>query len=125
MFVVTLAVGAVTVAAISLSPLYARRVRLVRSARLGTALVAGSIALGASSVATSGWPLLPRDELFLCLFAALLLGTLLILGDDAEEGPDDPNGWLDDSGGDPPWWPEFEAGFSRHVGRRRYPAASR
>ncbi len=122
MFVVTLVAGAVTVTAISLSPLYVRRIRLLRSARLGTALVIGSIGLGAVSVSTPGGVLPPTDPLFLCLFAALLLGALLILGDDPEERRDDPEGWHDD---DPPWWPEFEAGFSHHVRQRRFPAASR
>jgi len=124
-FLVTVAAGAVTIAAISLSPLYIRRIRLVSSARLGTGLVAGSDVLGAVSVSTSGRALPPRDELFLCLFAALLLGALLILGDDPDGWRDDPDGRRGDSDDDPPWWPEFEAGFSRHVAQRRYSPASR
>ena len=117
MFIVNLAAGALTVAAISLSPLYARRVRLARSARLGVTLVVLAIALGAASVAsTDGLP--PKDGLFLCLFAMLLLGSLLILADPGD-GPDDDDERGPD--GEPPWWPEFEDGFRRYARRTRVP----
>jgi len=66
----------------------------------------------------------PKDELFLCLFALLLLGTLLILADDPDEG-DDPGDRDDESDGDPPWWPEFEAGFSGYTRQRRSPVTTR
>jgi hypothetical protein len=124
-FLVTLAVGAVTVAAISLSPFYVRRFRLPSSARFGAALVAASVGLGAVSVSTPGGALAPSDQLFLCLFATLLLGALLILGDNPDEGDDDSGGGPDDSDGDPPWWPEFESGFRSYVGRPRHPVTSR
>jgi hypothetical protein len=125
LFIFTLAVGTATVGAISLSPLYARRLRVVRSSRLGAALVAGAIAVGVASVAGSGRPLPPTDELFLCLFALLLMGALLLLGDDPDEHGDDEDGRGEDSDGDPPWWPEFEAGFRGYARRPRSPVASR
>src|SRR5262245_14137191 len=124
MFIFTVAVGSATVAAISLSPLYARRFRLVSSSRLGTVLVAVSIVLGGISVATSGF-LAPKDELFLCLFAVLLLGTVLIVGDGPDERGDDGDGSRDNSDDDPPWWPEFEKGFSHYTRQPRSPIASR
>ena len=66
----------------------------------------------------------PKDELFLCLFALLLLGTLLILADEPDDRGDDPDGHHDDSDGDPPWWPEFEAGFSNYTRQPRSPVAT-
>ena len=124
MFFFTLAVGTTTIAAISLAPLWARRFSLARSSsRLGTALVAASMALGAASVATSWRILSPRDELFLCLFVGLLLGTVLILGDTGSD--DDADGRGDGSDDDPPWWPEFESGFSQYVKRPRSPVPNR
>jgi len=125
LFIFTVAVGAATVAAISLAPLYAKRFRLGSSSRLGTALVIASIVLGGLSFASSGRLLAPKDELFLCLFAVLLLGTLLILGDGPDERGDDGDGSRDGSDGDPPWWPEFEKGFSNHVRRPRSPVTTR
>jgi hypothetical protein len=124
-FVFTVAVGSATVAAISLSPLYAARFRLVRSSRLGLVLVGGAILLGGASLVTTGGLVAPKDELFLCLFAVLLLGTLLIVGDDPDERDDDGGARRDDSNDDPPWWPEFEKGFSSYVRRPRSPVASR
>ena len=38
---------------------------------------------------------------------------------------DDPAEHDDDSDGDPPWWPEFEAGFSHYARRPRSPSPSR
>jgi hypothetical protein len=116
-FLVTLAAGAATIAAISLSPLYARRLRVRgphpgRSARLGAVLVASSITLGALSFSTSGRDLPPRDQFFLLLFGLFFVGAVLILSDEPDE---DDGGEHDDPSGDPPWWPEFEADFGRYV----------
>jgi hypothetical protein len=125
LFIFTVGVGTVTVAAISLSPFYARRVRLMRSSRLGTVLVGTAIVLGAASMVPTGGILPAKDELFLCLFAVLLLGTLLILGDDSDERGDDGDGDRDGSDDDPPWWPEFEKGFSHYTRQPRSPVTSR
>jgi hypothetical protein len=122
LFIFTVAAGSATIAAISLSPLYARRFRL-RSSRLGLVLVAVAIVLGAGSMVTTGGVVAPKDELFLCLFAVLLLGTLMILGDDPDERDDD--GRRDDSDDEPPWWPEFEKGFSQYARRPRSPVTTR
>jgi hypothetical protein len=124
LFIFTFAVGTATVAAIALSPLYAPRLRVLSSSRVGMALVGTSILLGAFAFATSGGLVAPKDELFLCLFALLLLGTLLILADGPDER-DDHGGDGDDSDGDPPWWPEFEAGFSSYTRQPRSPVATR
>ena len=124
MFIFTFAVGTATVAAIALSPLYAPRLKALSSSRVGTALVGTSILLAAFSVATSGGLVAAKDELFLCLFALLLLGTLLILADGPDER-DDSDGHDDDSDGDPPWWPEFEAGFGSYTRQPRSPVATR
>ena len=125
MFIFTFAVGTATVAAIALSPLYAPRLKLASSSRLGAGLVGTSIFLGAAFVATSGHLVGPNNELFLCLFALLLVGTVLILADDPEDRGDDWDDRRDGSDGDPPWWPEFEAGFSHYVRNRRSPIATR
>jgi len=124
LFFFTFAVGTATVAAIALSPLYAPRLKVGSSSRLGAVLVGTSVLLGAFAVGTSGGVVAPKDELFLCLFALLLLGTLLILADDPDER-EDHGGNHDDSDGDPPWWPEFEAGFSSYTRQPRSPVASR
>jgi hypothetical protein len=124
LFIFTFAVGTATVAAIALSPLYAPRLKVMSSSRIGSALVATALLLGVFSAATSGGFGAAKDELFLCLFALLLLGTLLILADDPEDR-DDPDGRDGDSDGDPPWWPEFEAGFSHYTRQPRSPVASR
>jgi hypothetical protein len=113
----TVLAGFVVVAAIAFSPLYVRRLRLGGSVRLGMLLVVAAIGL-ASGAAASGWSF-PRDELFLVLFAALLVGALLILGDDPGDEP------AEDADGDPPWWPEFEADFGRYVRSRRRPLIRR
>jgi len=125
LFIFTVAVGSATVAAISLSPLYARRVRMMRSARLGSALVVGALLLGGLSAVTRGGGMPAKDELFLCLFGVLLLGTLLILGDGADEGDDDGDGRPRDSDDDPPWWPEFEKGFDHYARQPRSPVTTR
>ena len=72
LFIFTFAVGTATVAAIALSPLYAPRLRVSSSSRLGAVLVGTVDLLGALSVVTSGGVVPPKDELFLCLFALLL-----------------------------------------------------
>jgi hypothetical protein len=124
LFIFTFAVGTATVAAIALSPLYAARLKAMSSSRVGTVLVGGALVLGVFSVLTSGGAIAPKDELFLCLFALLLLGTLLIIADDPEDR-DDPGGHQDGSDGDPPWWPEFEAGFKSYTRQPRRPIATR
>ena len=123
MFIFTFAVGTATVAAIALSPLYAQRLKATNSSRVGTVLVGASMLLGAFAVITSG-DTVAKDGLFLCLFALLLAGTLLILADDPDDR-DDPGEGHDDSDGDPPWWPEFEAGFSNYARQPRFPVATR
>ena len=125
MFIFTFAVGTATVAAIALSPLYASRLNMMsssrlKSSRLGAMLVVAAMLLGAFAV-TSGGVMRARDELFLCLFALLFLGALLILAD----GSDGRDGHHDDTDGDPPWWPEFEAGFKSYSRQRRPPVATR
>jgi hypothetical protein len=127
LFAFTVAVGLGTVTAISLSPLYARRLQLAkRSARIGLVVIGVAILLGATSIASADQLLPARDGLFLSLFALLLLGTLLILGDDPGGRDDDDERPGDGPGeGDPPWWPEFEAGFSQYARRPRAPVATR
>ena len=104
-FLLTLALGLVVVPAISLSPLYARRLKLGRSTPIGCALVLVAVALVV--VAAS----VPRNVgsngrlLFLVAFLLLLFASLLLMADN-ESG--------DEDGGEPPWWPEFESGFRRH-----------
>jgi hypothetical protein len=127
LFAFTVAVGLGTVTAISLSPLYARRLQLARrSSRIGLVVISVAILLGATSIASADQLLPARDGLFLSLFALLLLGTLLILGDDPGERGDDDERPGDGPGeGDPPWWPEFESGFSQYARRPRAPVATR
>jgi len=124
LFIFTFAIGTATVAAIALAPLYASRLKVTGSSRLGFGLVAASMLLGATSAATAGMLTPPKDELFLTLFALLLAGTLLILADDPEDRDDDGRG-RDDFDGDPPWWPDFEDGFREYTRRRRSPIATR
>jgi hypothetical protein len=119
LFIVNLAIGVMTVAAIALWPLYAERVRWLGSARIGATLVLASITLGAASASRLARSLPPRNGLFFGLFAGLLLGSFLILAD--EGGGDDSDGGPDDPGGDPPWWPDFEAGFRSYARQPRYP----
>jgi hypothetical protein len=117
-FVVTVAAGASTVAAIALAPLYARRIGLRRSLGVGLTLVAASLALGAGSVARlHGLP--PKDALFPCLFAMLLLGSLLILADPRRRRDDGSEDDAPDE--DPPWWPDFEIALKRSARKQREP----
>jgi hypothetical protein len=127
MFLFTLALGVLIVAAILLSPLYIQRVRLVKSSSLGTvkfsslgaALVMASLGLAAVVASLPRRSTPGNDALFLCLFVLLLVGSLLILvGDDPGEEGDGPDA-------DPPWWPEFEAGFRHHLRRERRPVSTR
>jgi hypothetical protein len=127
MFPVTLALGLCIVAAILLSPLYIQRVRLVKSSSpatvrrgsLGAALVLGSLGVAAVAVSLPGRSTPQNDALFLGLFVLLLVGSLLILaGDDTDEEGDGPDA-------DPPWWPEFEAGFRQHLRHARRPISTR
>jgi hypothetical protein len=115
-FLVTVAAGVAAIVAISLSPLYVGRLRLARSARLGGVLVVGAIGLAAAASVTGG-PM-PRDEVFLAVFVSLLVGSLLILGDDGDDS-------AADDGFEPPWWPEFEADLGRHLRRRTPPVPAR
>jgi hypothetical protein len=114
-FIVTLAVGTLVVAAITLSPLYARRLEPMGSTRLGLQLVGLAIGLAVFDAAARGRAPLPWSELFVFAFCLLLLGALLIVGDGDDPDDDD----ADDDGDDPWWWPEFEAGFRSYARRRR------
>jgi hypothetical protein len=122
LFILNLAVGVLTVAAISLSPLYAERLRLLKSVRIGATLVLASVAVGAASASTVGEALPGKDVLFFCLFAALLAGSVMILAGGGDDPSGDGNGG---AGGDPPWWPEFEAGFRRYSRQPRHPVGRR
>jgi hypothetical protein len=117
-FLVTLAVGLVVIAAISLSPLYVRRVRLPRgSTALGAALVAAALGLGVAAALLRAAMIPSRNGAFLAAFVLLFLGALLILRTD--EG--------DDPGADapePPWWPSFELDFRSYARRRQRVAHS-
>jgi hypothetical protein len=117
MFLLILAFGLAVVAAISLSPLYARRLRLARSAPLGTALVLAAIAVAAVSAAAPRHVGGTGRELFLGAFFLLLFGSLLLIADDEPGG--------EDGGGEPPWWPEFESSFRRYAARSRRPISGR
>lgn len=112
MFILTLTVGCLVVMAISLSPLYGSRLPLLRSAPLGTGLILAAVGLAAAGAALpAGLPPFGH-ALFLCVFLMLFLGSLLLLGDDPDDRPED-------GGDEPPWWPEFEASFRRYERRRR------
>src|SRR4051812_41367379 len=109
-----------SVAAISLSPLYAERLHILRSTRVGATLVIASLAIGGASLSGLDSALPPKDELFCGLFAALLLGSFMILAGSGDD--DEDNGEPDrERDGDPPWWPEFEAGFRQYARRPRRP----
>ena len=112
-FLVTLAVGLVVIAAISLSPLYVHRVRLPRGATaFGAALVAGALALAVAAGLLKATMVPSRDGAFLAAFVLLFLGALLIVrtdeGDDPGADPDEP-----------PWWPSFELEYRSYARRRR------
>ena len=118
MFILTLALGIIAVAAIAASPLYADRIRPVGSARLSTAAVSLALAIplfGAASPRMGGI----RSELFLCSFVLILIAAVLA---PRGEDPDEPPYRGDD---DPPWWPEFERGFRSYARRRRPPVSTR
>jgi hypothetical protein len=125
LFIFTFAIGTTTVAAIALSPLYAPRLKVTGSSRLGLGLVGAAIVLGTTTVASSGRLATSKDEVFLSLFGLLLAGTLLILADDPDDRDDDGGRGRDDFDGDPPWWPDFEDGFREYTRRRRSPIATR
>jgi hypothetical protein len=114
MFLVTLGLGAAVVTAIALSPLYGPRLRPIGSQRLGAGLVLLAVGLAFASSATSPSAIPPGTALFVVVFVLMLLGALCILFPD--DDPDDPRDAADD---EPPWWPEFEAGFDLYARRRR------
>jgi 4-amino-4-deoxy-L-arabinose transferase-like glycosyltransferase len=115
-FLLTLAFGLVVIAAISLSPLYARRFKLGRSTPIGCALVLAAIAVAVVAVAVPRTFGTNGRVLFLVAFLLLLVASLLLIADDESDNED---------GGEPPWWPEFESGFRRHVARSQQPLKSR
>jgi hypothetical protein len=118
-FVVTIAVGLVVVAAVSLSPLYADDALLPqRSSNVGGTLVAAALLLGVVSSLLDAPA--PRSCGFLLAFVLLLVGAMLLLGGDEDDGPEP--GDADD---DPPWWPAFETGFRSYVQAQRRPAPRR
>jgi hypothetical protein len=117
-FLVTLAVGLVVIAAISLSPLYAGRVRLPRgSAVLGAGLVASALGLAVAAALWQAAMVPSRNGAFLAAFVLLFLGALLIVRTD--EG-DDPGADADE----PPWWPSFELDYRSYARRQRRVAHS-
>ena len=119
MFPLTVALGVSVVVAILASPVYVERFRPAGSVRLGTAFVVGSIGLASLAASVPRASLPAADAVFLGCYALLLVGALLILRGDSGEGRGD------DTDPDPPWWPEFETGFRRHLqreARRRVPS---
>jgi hypothetical protein len=115
-FLLTLAFGLIVVAAISLSPLYARRLKLGRSTPIGSALVLAAIALAVVAAAAPRTFGTNGRVLFLVAFLLLLFASLLLIADDESD---------DEDGGEPPWWPEFELGFRRHAARSWQPLSRR
>lgn len=120
MFLATLGIGVAVVLAISTAPLYASRVPVTRSSRLGASLVLAAAGVLCCCAAAPSGTLPLRPLLALTAFLLFLVGSLLLLADDGDE-PDGAEG--DD--GDPSWWPEFEAGFRRYANRPRQPVAGR
>jgi hypothetical protein len=117
-FTVTLAIGLVVVAAVSLTPMYAGRIVLPRrSPELGAAFVTASVALAAPSVLWHASAFASRNATFLAAFAFLLLGALLLMRSDGDE----PGGAEPD---DPPWWPSFERELLEYTRRRRPPVGA-
>jgi hypothetical protein len=112
MFVVTIALGASAVVVIALAPLYADRLSS-GSVELGSALVALAIATALLGLVTPGPSAAREDELFLCSFVLLVIGSVLVLRGDDEDGREQGD---DD---EPPWWPEFEASFRSYARRSR------
>jgi hypothetical protein len=117
-FVLTLILGVAVVTAISLSPLYARRLPHRRSDGLGAAVVLAAVGLAAIAAAAPAGTAGIERVLFPCAFVLLLAGTLLLLGEQ-------PDGRSEGDDRDPPWWPEFESGFRSYARRRREPVAGR
>jgi hypothetical protein len=112
-FAFTLAVGLLVVAAVALSPAYVTRVQVPeRSEAIGAAFVAAALLLALPAALWQVAVLPSRNEVFLVSFVLLLLGTLLIVGNDPEDDPG-----ADD--GDPPWWPSFENDFWSYARSRR------
>jgi 1,4-dihydroxy-2-naphthoate octaprenyltransferase len=116
MFTLTLALGVGAVVAIALSPLYAGRLRPLGSMRLGAAFISLSLGIALVCVATPGTSVTTKSELFLCSFVLMLVGAALVLCDSDDPSDEEPRDWTD---GEPPWWPEFEAGFRSYARRRR------
>src|SRR5579872_2066272 len=114
MFAFVVALGASAIVVIALAPLYAGQIRS-GSLELGAALVALAISAALLGLMTTGQSLARKDELFLCSFVLLMVGSILVLGDD---GHDD-DGLSGGDGDEPPWWPEFEDGFRTYAGRAR------
>jgi uncharacterized membrane protein len=112
-FTVTLGIGLVVVAAVSLTPMYAGRVVLPRrSAEVGALLVLSSVALTAPSALWQTSALPSRNLTFLVSFGLLLLGALLLMRSDEDEG-----GGTDPD--EPPWWPSFERDLLEYTRSRR------
>jgi len=116
MFVPTLALGVIAVAAIALSPLYAGRLRPFGSVPLGTACISLAVGIAVVCLATPRTSGAIRSELFLGAFVLMLVGAVLVLRAGDEPSDDEPRDWTD---GEPPWWPEFEEGFRSYARRRR------
>lgn len=113
MFLLTLTCGIVAVVAVALSPTYVRAVRIGSAPRLGGVLIVASATLALVAAAHRRHP--DGRALFLVAFVLLLAGALLVVADDTGEDSDGGDG-------EPPWWPEFEAGFRRYARRPRTPS---
>jgi|SRR5581483_2406290 len=115
MFIVTLAIGCIVVAAIAASPLLGDWVRPYCSLRLSAAAIAVALAL---PLFCAAFPAAAerRSELFLCSLVLILVGAILLPR--GGEEPDDTGSGVDD---DPPWWPEFERAFRSYARRDRRP----
>ena len=116
MFILTLTLGVVAVAAIALSPLYGGGLRRFGSVRLGAAFISLAVGIAVVCAATPGTPVAAKSELFLCSFVLMVVGAALVVRDSDDPDDEEPRDW---SGGEPPWWPEFEEGFKSYTRRRR------
>jgi hypothetical protein len=118
MFSATLAIAVACVLATSVAPLYAARVPLRRSVRLGSSLVLAAAGIVCCCAAAPSGTVPLRGPLSLTAFPLFLAGSLLLLerGDDSDDEGADEGPW---------WWPEFEAGFRRYAARPRHPVAGR
>jgi len=113
-FILTLAVGLVVVAAVSLSPLLIGDRRLPAGvASIGAGLVAASLLLAVPTVLVHG-AAASRDKTFIAAFVLLLAGALLIVGSGEDDRREPGEG--DD---EPSWWPSFELDFRDYVHSRR------